>query len=202
MSGVEAVSGVGEVFSSETQQEESLKIAIENLSDYLFRSNTGWKEDYGAYLVLKVIFSNIKDPNVTTAFNTLEHKVEGFLQKHFYLVWDHYDFNELLDTLGSSNPTIHRAELKGALISCLKALFPEIDEACSGTINNQASLSLIYGKLTTIGFILRDTQQSIPLRKKGQEIVSAWFFPRFGNSVAPGLKLEVEEILDLLKNRE
>lgn len=193
------VVGSLERFSLHESQEESLEKALESLVDHLyFSSFTGWRDNYGAYLVLKAIFSNIQDQDVTAAFNHFEDKVQGYLKNRFYFYWNHYEFIELIDNISYKNATICSDQLKADMICHLKTLLPEIDDACNGAINNQSSLSLIFGQLTAIGFILQDTQLSTDLQAKGKEIVNTWFFPRFGH-VAPSLKARVNELLDLLE---
>lgn len=199
MNAIEAASGVGEISIDENQSIESLKKPIESLSEYLLSSRfTGWSDAYGIYTVLKAIFDKTQNQDTASAFNRLESKVNEFEKKRIYSTLNHIEFSELLDTLEATNPTIGSAQLNAALKGCLQTLLSDIDDACSGAFNNQSSLSLIFGKLTAIGFILREAQLSKDLQKRGEEIASAWYFPRFGNA-ADSLKSEVNALLDLLK---
>ena len=158
MSEIQAIGGLESPYFYESK-EENLEKALESLSDYLFLSNsTGWSDDYGAYLVLKAIFSNEQRRDVNNAFSHIEHKMKALVTKQFYFQWDHVEFSQLIDSMQSEKPTVSSSQLKAGMITCLKTLLPEIDNACGGVINNQFSLSVIFGQLTAIGFILQDTQ--------------------------------------------
>lgn len=197
MGKIQSVGGIENLYSYENQT-ENLEKALEDLSDYLcFSKLTGWSDVYGAYLILREIFSKIDDPGVITAFSKFENKIEDFAKKRCYFTWNHIELSELIDGIQDTKPTICSARLKIAIASSLEGLLSEVDEACNGAFNKQFALSLIFGKLIAIGFILCSTQLSANLREKGKEITERWHFPRFGD-VAPHLKLMINELLDLL----
>jgi len=95
-------------------------------------------------------------------------------------------------------PTVSSDQLKAGMTTSRKHLLPEVDNACSGIMNNQFSLNVIFGQLTAMGFILQDSELSPDLRLKGEAIANT-SQPRFGPEVGPHLKTEIDELLDLLE---
>ena len=124
--------------------------------------------------------------------------MKDLLTKQFYFVWDHVEFSELIDNMQLEKPTVSSDQLKTGMTACLKTLLPEVDNACSGMINNQFSLNVIFGQLTAIGFILQDTQLASDLQLKGEAIANI-SQPRFGSEARTHLKAEINELLDLLE---
>ena len=197
MSEIQGIGGLESPYFYESK-EESLEKALESLSDYLLFAPTGWSADYGAYLVLKAIFSNEHHRDPDNAFSHIEHKMKDLVSKQLFFQWDHIEFSQLIDSMQSEKPTVSSQQLKAGMIACLKALLPEVDNACSGIMNNQFSLNVIFGQLTAMGFILQDTELSSDLRLKGEAIANT-SQPRFGSEVGPHLKTEIDELLDLLE---
>jgi hypothetical protein len=197
MSEIQGIGGLESPYFYEGK-EESLEKALESLSDYLLFAPTGWSADYGAYLVLKAIFSNEHHRDTGNAFSHIEDKMKDLLSKQFYFQWNHIEFIQLIDSMQSEKPTVSSQQLKTGMIACLRALPPQVDSACSGIVNNQFSLNVIFGQLTAIGFILQDTELSPDLRSKGEAIANI-SQPRLGSEVGPHIKTEIDELLDLLK---
>lgn len=198
MSEIQAIGSI-ETLPSFEVKEENLEQAIGKLSEYLLNSlTTGWSDDYGTYLVLEVILSDARDYETLTAFNHLQQKMKDFLEKRFFFMWDHVEFIELLDAVQESKPVIQSNQLKSKISDFLKTMLPEVDDACKGFMNDQSSLSLIFGKLSAIGYVLQNTSLSSDLQVKGKAIVYN-SYPRFGNEVQDTLKKEICELLDLLE---
>ncbi|QVL55395.1 MAG: hypothetical protein KFB95_08815 [Simkaniaceae bacterium] len=197
MSEIQAIGGLEGPYFHESK-EENLEKALESLSDYLLFAPTGWSADYSAYLVLKAIFFNEQHQDADNVFSHIEHKMNDLLTKQFYFQWDHIEFTQLIDSMQSEKPTISSSQLKAGIIACLKTLPAKVDNACSGIINNQFSLNVIFGQLTAIGFILQDTQLSPDLQLKGEAIANT-SPPRFGSGVPHHFKTDIDELLDLLE---
>ena len=197
MSEIQAIGGVEDLPSFEIQ-EECLEQAIGNLSRGLSNGfSAGWSDDYGAYLVLEALLSDAKY-DTHKAFSHLQQTMKDFLEKRFFFVWDHVEFTELLDEIQESKPVIQSNQLKSKISDFLKDMLPEVDDACKGFMNNQSSLSLIFGKLSAIGYVLQNTSLSSDLQVKGKAVVYN-SYPRFGNEVQDTLKKEICELLDLLE---
>jgi len=88
MSEIQGIGGLESPYFYESK-EESLEKALESLSDYLLFAPTGWSADYGAYLVLKTIFSNEHRQDADNAFSCIEHKMKNLVSKQLFFEWDH-----------------------------------------------------------------------------------------------------------------